>query len=700
MPNSEAPDRVLASAAAVPPARLLIIDDEIVMRRTLSSFLARSGFLVDEAEGGQAGLERIAEHTYDTVLLDVSMPDLDGYAVLASIRARFGGGALPVIMITGNDAREDVIRALNAGANDYVTKPVDFPIALARIHGQVARRRSEAAMRDSQERYALAVAGSDVGIWDWDLRADTVYYSPRWVAMLGCEPGEIGKSPSEWFDRVHPQDIERLRNDIASHIEGINLNLQCEYRIRHKSRTYRWMRTRGTSLRGESGRSLRIAGSTSDISDSKLLDALTALPNRVLFTDRLDQAIARKKRRPDYRFAVLMMELDRLGNIRQSFGQSSYDQLLVAAGRRLSAQTRPSDSIATLGENIFAVLIDDVRASDDAITVLSRLRDQLQRPFAIDGEDIFVSLRAGVVSSDSGHTSAEAVLRDANAAMTSAAEGEHKIFDAEMHARAVRRVKLEAGLRRALESQQFTLFYQPICALPEGGVAGFEGLIRWRHPELGMVPPADFVPLSEETGLIVPIGQWVLEAGFAQLKEWTALEGGKGVFMSLNVSGRQLADERFVDQVAQALRQSRIDPAAIRLEITESAIMRDVALATDILRRLKEHGLRIAMDDFGTGYSSLSLLQRLPIDTIKIDRSFVIKMAEGAEGQEVMRTIINLSHNLGKNVVAEGVETPAQAAMLAEMGCEYGQGYGFAKPVDVDAASAMIGRSLKAKPES
>lgn len=422
-------------------------------------------------------------------------------------------------------------------------------------------------------------------------------------------------------------------------------------------------------------------------------DALTGLPNRPLLIDHLRLAIEHAKLHHDHLFAVLFIDLDRFKNINDSLGHNTGDQLLVAVAGRIGEGMRPTDTIARLGGDEFAILLDGLEDATIATAVATRIQGELLQPFSLDGHEVYISASIGIRLSTDGSQDPEKMLRDADTAMYRAKDNgkaRHELFDSTMHTRAVAVLKLENDLRRAIEREEFCVHYQPIISLETEALVGFEALARWNHPERGLVPPDEFIPLAEETGLITEIGAWVLREACLQLHQWEQIPGRDSLTMSVNLSGKELTQTDLIQQIKNTLEQTGLNPARLRLEITESVVMENAELATNTLVQLRKLGVNLSIDDFGTGYSSLSYLHRFPVNTLKIDRSFIGRMAKGDENSEIVRTICTLANNLGMEVVAEGIETREQLALLRKLKCEYGQGYLFSRPVDAERATALV----------
>lgn len=631
-------------------------------------------------------------------------------AQLARAREKFRGladrpGPMPSAEVRVRHANGSWL-TLEISANSLLDDPaIDGVVVTCR--DVTARKRAEAALRESEERYALASRGANDGLWDWDLRTGQVYYGPRWKAILGCAEGEVGTTPEEWLGRVHPDDLEQLKVDLDLHLTGHSPHLQNEHRMRTRTGSWLWVHARGVAVRDADGPATRLAGSLSDIqerktSQEKLLhdafhDPLTNLPNRALFMDRLDHALRRARRRADLRCAVLFLDLDRFKVVNDSLGHLQGDELLRQIAKRLEEVSRDGDTVARLGGDEFVVLLEEIRSIDETEMVAGRVQAMLAASFDLGGQEVYSSASIGIAVS-TGEDRAEDLLRDADTAMYSAkgaGKARHQLFQVGMRQDVASQLQLETDLRRAIEREELVLFYQPIVALATNRVIGFEALARWRHPERGFLGPEYFIPLAEETGLIHALGRWVLQEASRTLKRFLEHRPDHGpLAMSVNLSARQFQRPELVPEFAAIMRATPLPAGSLRLEITESTIMSQAEQSVRVLRSLKELGLQVQVDDFGTGYSSLSYLQRFRLDALKIDRSFIGALGAPGENPEIVRTIITLGKTLGMAVIAEGIETPRQHQLLLQLGCDYGQGWRFSQPLDVDGAEALLAPSV------
>jgi len=687
----------------VKPSRLLIVDDNEMNRDMLARRLVRKGYVIELADNAKELLERVRRDGVDLVLLDIEMPEVSGLDALKTLREHYSAAELPIIMVTAKTQSDDIVAALDLGANDYLTKPIDFPVAVARIGTQLSHKQAREALRESEERYALAARGSNDGLWDWNLSANVVHFSPRWKAMLGCEEDR----PEEWFDRIHDADRERVKEEIAAHQKGHTPHFESEHRVHHKEGGFRWMLSRGVAVHDAVGNVVRMAGSQTDITEGKVSDPLTGLPNRLLFIDRVGRLVKRTKRHKDQLFAVLFLDLDGFKMINDSMGHLVGDQLLVGVANRLEKCLRSTDTVARLGETFtvarlggdeFTVLLDHIKDPSDAKRAADRMMKALALPFILVGKEVFTSVSIGIALSNSSYEQPEDILRDADTAMyraKSLGKARYEVFDADMRASVMARLQLETDLRHALEREEFRNFYQPIVKLVSGEIVGFEALLRWQHPTRGLLGPEDFIPVAEETGLIRELGWWNLREACRQISDWrAAVETQSHLTISVNLSAKQFLQPNLVADIKKLLRELALPPEALKLEITESTVMADPSAAVEMLQQIKSLGIRLAIDDFGTGYSSLSYLHRFPLDTLKIDRSFISSMGDDGEGMEIARTILPMANNLRLDVVAEGVETLQQVAMLKKLHCKFGQGFYFSKPLSAEGIATLLAGGL------
>jgi diguanylate cyclase (GGDEF)-like protein/PAS domain S-box-containing protein len=651
----------------------------------------------------------LARTDHDVYLVDYRLGATNGLEVAHAVLA--GGRHRPVIMLTGHFDYDVDVKAAELGIADFLVKGEADAAAVERsIRYAIAHQKVLGALTESEERYALAMAGANDGIWDWDLRTNRLYLSPRWKAMLGYDGQALGADPEAWLSRVHPTDRPRVQQAIDAHLAGRAAHFESEHRVLAADGTHRWMLARGLAVTGEDGKPARMAGSQTDITERKraesqlkhdaLHDSLTGLPNRVLFLNRLEHAMLRSaRRRHEELTAVLFLDLDRFKLVNDSLGHTIGDRLLVEVARRLDGALRPGDTVARLGGDEFTVLLEDISDRSEAERVAERMLDTLTAPFRLDDRDLYLSASIGIAVAPADADPGE-VIRDADAAMYRAkaeGKGRHAMFDAALHTAAVARLDIETRLRRGLakdelNGQGLAVVYQPIFRPVTGGIAGFEVLARWREDDGTVLSPEQFIPIAEETGLIYGLGRIVLREACRQLVEWRREHPMLGLTMSVNISGRQLLDPAFAEDVARALADTGADPSAVRVEITETEAAADPLAVQGALQALYESaGVRAHLDDFGTGTSSLTFLRGFPGDALKIDRSFVLAMHDDEGAFQIVQAIIGLAHNLGMEVVAEGVETEAQLDVLRNLGCEYLQGFLLGRPVPADRAAALLG---------
>ncbi len=685
------------------PISLLVVDDEEFNRDMLSRHLELNGYRVTAAQSGQEALALIEQSRFDLILLDVMMPEMSGLDVLQRLRRTMAPIDLPVIMVTAKSESEDIVEAFRLGANDYLTKPVDMPVALARVATQACLRSTLVALRESEVRYSLTARGTNDGLWDWNLNTNEIYFSTRWKSMLAYEESEISTHPDEWLKRVHPEDRTKLETALKAHCQGETSHFEQEYRILHRDGTYRWVLSRGMAVYDAEGRASRIAGSQTDITEGKVADPLTGLPNRILFTDRLEGAIAHFHQDPNFKYAVLFLDLDRFKVINDSLGHLIGDQLLIRVAQRLlDCMKDPNGSgkypyphaVARLGGDEFAILLEGIATPDDAVRIADRVQKALSVPLRLDGHEVFTNASIGITMGGPDVHRPEDLLRDADTAMYSAkarGKGRSEIFDVAMRIQATSRLRTEAELRQALEQQEFRVFYQPIQALETGRLIGFEALIRWMHPRQGLLNPSEFIPIAEEIGLMKTISWWTLREACRQMSYWNRVyRTDPPLTVSVNLSPKQFLQPDLFSHIEQALLETGMKPSCLKLEITENMLIDNPDATLVVLDKLRQMGIQISIDDFGTGYSSLNSLQRFPIDTLKIDRSFVSRMSAAEKNYEIVHVIVSLARTLGMSIIAEGIETTEQRGLLRTLGCEFGQGFLFSEPVEPKKIEAML----------
>jgi diguanylate cyclase (GGDEF)-like protein/PAS domain S-box-containing protein len=685
-----------------PTTVLLVEDDEddYLITREMLAGQDRARFVLDWCATYRDAVATIRERRHDIYLIDYRLGEHTGLELMSEA---FGTRPhAPVIVLTGQSDYEIDLAATALGVTDYLVKQELDPAGLERsIRYAISHQQALDELAKSRERYALAMSAANDGIWDWDLETDLIYFSPRWHAILGHREQAREAAPSAWFGLVHEEDMPRLRAAIEAHLAGQTPHLQSEHRMRHADGTWRWVLTRGLAIRGPGGGATRLAGSLSDITDQRaaelqlqhdaLHDALTGLPNRALFMDRVDQVLQRSTRDPTVGCAVLFLDVDRFKLVNDSLSHAAGDQLLIEVAARIADVLRPGDTVARIGGDEFTILLDGVVVDRDATVVAERVQSSLGRPFALDGHEIRVTASIGVSLSSARMTAAE-LLRNADIAMYDAkrrGQGRCAVFTEAMRQRVIDRVARENDLRQAVEESLLEVHYQPIVDLASGAIYGIEALARWpdRWPE---VAPMDFIEIAEETGVIGAIGLHVMRAGLEQFAAWRrAGIVSEDVRVSVNVSGRQLDDPHLPKEIRGAIEAAELPATALRLEITESTLMQEPERIRRIVSEVCASGVGLHLDDFGTGYSSLASLHRLPVDALKIDRSFVTSAAEDGS-DAIVRAIVALARSLGIDVVAEGLERPEQRDRVSALGCRYGQGFLFSRPLSADEMHALL----------
>jgi len=598
---------------------ILIVDDTPENLRLLSLMLSRKGYHVRKSLSGKAAIVSAQTVTPDLILLDIMMPEMDGYEVCQQLKSMPETAQIPVIFLSALNEAFDKVRAFQVGGTDFITKPFQLEEVLTRVQNQL----------------------------------------------------EIRKKTNE-IHQINAQLEERVK-ERTKQLEFVNQKLIQEIFERKRIQA--------------------------QLLEMALHDGLTGLPNRALFMERLQQELKRTNTNLTYQFAVLFLDCDRFKIINDSLGHLIGDELLIAIAHRLKDCLRSDDTIARLGGDEFAVLLPDVHTADGATQIACRMLKSLSQPFQLSRWQVFMGASIGVVLGHSGYKQPEYLLRDADTAMYRAkasGKSQYQIFDATMHDAALKLLHLETDLRHAVEHQEFVLHYQPIVMLNTGEIVGFEALLRWQHPQQGLIAPGEFIAIAEETGLIVPIGEWVLETACGQLHIWQKQGLAAAHFtISINLSVRQFVQSDLVRQIDRILTTTQIDPRNLKLEITESIILDNTNTVTNMLKSLRERQIHLSIDDFGTGYSSLSYLHAFPVDSLKIDRSFIQGLDQNSETLGLVPAIANIAKAMQMSVVAEGIETPDQLAQLRRLHCDFGQGYLFSRPVPVEQATELLRSNLR-----
>jgi diguanylate cyclase (GGDEF)-like protein/PAS domain S-box-containing protein len=620
---------------------------------------------------------------------------LQSAARVAGIRGAFvppvilEGKVIGVFTFNSREVREPDERLLQA------TRVISSQV------GQFLRRKhAERVLRESEERFNLAVRATNDVIWDWHLASDALWWNEN-IAIFGYRREDIEPTGKSWRERIHPEDRERVVTGIQAHIESGGESWSDEYRFRRKDGGYAVVFDRGHLIRDQAGSAARMIGAMADITLRKQaeerlaylaqFDSLTGLPNRHLFRDRLAQTMERARRNGSS-MALLFIDLDRFKLVNDTLGHGAGDRLLKEATGRLQACVRAADTVGRFGGDEFGAILSDLAEPGDASIVAQKIIDSLARPFELDGHATYVTASIGIALFPADSEEPATLIRNADVAMYRAKErgrNNYQYFTRELNERAQQRVQIETALRHAAERGQFLLHYQPKLELAGGALCGLEALLRWQHPERGLVPPLEFIPVLEETGLVVPVGEWVMGEVCAQIKAWQ--KSGLSVPpVAINISARQFQQKDLEITVRRILRDAGLDPSLIQFELTESLLMQDPEAAARTLGGLKQSGVKISVDDFGTGYSSLAYLRRFPIDALKIDRAFIRDIITDPDDAAITLAIIGLAHSLKLKVIAEGVETESQLEFLSAHACDEVQGFLFSKPVAPEACARML----------
>jgi diguanylate cyclase (GGDEF)-like protein len=690
---------------------ILLVDDDVMVRLMATEALIAAGFEVMETADGEQALELFDRHEFSLVLLDVSLGGIDGFEVCRQMRGRPRGRSLPIIMLAGVEDTKSIDSAYLLGATDFVTKPLNWPLLVYRVRYALRAARTVADLETSQRRLTVAQRVARLGGWLWHVDEDRCERSEICLDLWGDTPASLHEVPFGLLSRVLSPDRQRLREAMERAREGEAY--QMSFRVQRDEGTVVTLYEQAQPVRDEFGRVVRIEGVTQDVTEREQAqrrirflayhDSLTGLANRQMFREMLDHTLARSQRTGS-RCALLYLDLDRLKRINDSYGHTLGDQILREVASRLLASTRSADLVAhddslheevvaRLGGDEFTVLLTDLSRAEDAARVAARICTELGRPLQVAHVELAVTASIGIAIFPDNGADPETLLRHADMAMYAAKQrgrNTYEFFTEAMQQQAVERLSLEQDLARALESGQFSLHYQPQVDAGSGRIVSAEALLRWQHPQRGMVSPVQFIPVAEETGLIVPLGEWVVLAACRQMAQWRQA-GLPVVPVAVNLSAHNFRSDSLLTSIAHALESTGLPSSCLHVELTESAVMQEPAAAMKTLGALKAIGLKLSIDDFGTGYSSLSTLKQFPIDLLKIDRSFVRDLPEDGSSASIVEAILALANALGLGVVAEGVETAAQRDFLCSRRCSLMQGYLFSKPLPADGFARLLG---------
>ena len=681
-------------------ASILLVDDRDENLLSLEAVLEPMGHRLVRASSGAEALKRLLRDDFALVLLDVQMPNVNGFETATLIKQRPKTKDLPIIFITAvSRERLDVFRGYSAGAVDYVLKPIDPEILRSKVRVFVDLHLKEAALQESEERFRRAFDDAPIGMGLISPEGRWIRVNRELSAITGYSEESLLSQDAE--DVVHPKDRPAYTHGMNELLVGRSETYKLEQRLRHSGGDFVWVVTSVSAVRDAAKRPLYLITQIEDITERKraeaelarqaLHDSLTGLPNRTLFLDRLDLALKRMARGGGVA-AVLFMDIDRFKVVNDSLGHERGDELLCAFGERLQELMRPSDTVARFGGDEFTILCEDLDESA-VVDVAQRILDGLAQPFEIGGTEVVVTASIGVIVASDADADFRNLISDADAAMYRAKENgkaRYELFDQQMRARAMQRLATETALRRALDRAEFRLHYQPVIDIESEKVRGVEALLRWEHPSSGLVQPNQIIPLAEETGLIVPIGAWVMEGACRQLKRWQRDYPETAREVSVNLSGRQFAQPDLLEVIASSLEKAELDPESLCLEVTETVLVQDTEQTLSVLAHLKDLGVQIAIDDFGMGYSSLSYLKRFPVDLLKVDKAFVDGLARDEHNGPILAAVVQLAEALGLGTVAEGVETARQLKELRTLGFNSAQGYYFARPQPAAAIPELL----------
>ncbi|MEM9091213.1 MAG: EAL domain-containing protein [Cyanobacteria bacterium P01_F01_bin.53] len=684
---------------------ILIVDDIPTNLAVMSETLMDVGFEVAIATSGERALEQIRLELPDLILLDIMMPGMGGFELCRRLQSDEKLNPIPIIFMTASTDLNSKVRGLELGAVDYITKPFEAKELVARINTHLELKEIRCKLQRSENRLNSILGSIKEIVWSAYLNPlEILYLNPIAEDIYGCKVEGLLQKPDLWLSMIHPEDRAGVTE--AFRTAKVGQSLELDYRLLTTSGELRWIHCQGEVSWHEVEKRLRADGIARDVSEIKKAeqqlhhsaryDSLTNLVNRAHFTERLTQILERPHQRRRDLSALLFIDLDRFKAVNDELGHGVGDQLLIQVSNILKRSTREYDCVARLGGDEFTILLTNLSNTEEALLISNRIQTNLKEPILIEKQELSITASIGIVADFSRYKTAKEVLHHADLAMYQAkrlGKACHQLFEPEIYEQALVKQRLEHELKHAIEKHELQLFYQPIRTLKTDQLKGFEALMRWQHPEQGMIPPSTFIPLAESTGLIIPLGECLIHLACQQICAWQKqYDTLPNIQISLNISGKQLQHPNFFEFFDQTLAHYNLSPSWFNLELTESTLMEKSDQILQQLQRLRQRGFHLSLDDFGTGYSSLSYLHRFPINTLKIDRSFVQTMEPESNGIEIIRTILALAKTLKMTVVAEGVETAQQVASLKTLNCDTVQGYFFARPLYAEAATQYLHR--------